>query len=270
MGAGVAIDAGDGVADEPLVGDGFVDPLVERDEAAQMRGDLAENLDARLGADFVAAQDSIEGERGLGRGHPLTQAGLEVGMVPEGVVFRFLNLPDVEEAGRGDGDDHGVGGEVAEALAALAPVKENSAEQISGGKKIDRAEEIADDDLTALQFQAGGVDDAQPEHALAQRLSPPAPFRENAVADRDDGEEDDEKGIGEILAEEGEEGGRDADEGSRRADDGAIDGPGEKTAEETGRGDAEDHALRRLDLQRFPMGKVEDHAASGFLPLKLR
>ena len=73
-------------------------------------------------------------------------------IIAERVVLALLDRLRVEHERFRNRDDDRVGREVAQPLAAPAAERKNSAQQIGGGKQVNRPQQVADDDLAELKF----------------------------------------------------------------------------------------------------------------------
>ena len=130
----------------------------------------------------VAQGDGADGQRGGFRRHQAAQAGRQVRLRQQRIVFRGRDPLQVGRLASALARHDGIGGHVAQALRVAAEDRGQPAHQVEQREHIHQAQQIAQRDLRELQAQSVDVDDAQSEEALADGLAAPAPLQQDGVA----------------------------------------------------------------------------------------
>ena len=154
-------------------------------------------------------------------GGALAESGDVLGKLIEGVKFFGENLTEIGFGGLGDVDDHGIGGEITEALAVTGEEERESPDEVEPGEKIDGSEKIADEDLIDLEAKTLGIHDAEAGDFFPEGLAAPGPFGGDAVSDGDDKKSQSGESGAEETEMRKEEPKRECDDD----DDGEIDAP---------------------------------------------
>src|SRR5262249_39614417 len=97
-------------------------------------------------------------------------------------------------------DHDRVGGNVPEPLSFGVEPANQAAEEIKGGKRIDKSQQIAQDNLTELQTQAIRVNDSEGEEFLSECLTSPGPLASYRIADANGEVTEDIEGSGKVGA----------------------------------------------------------------------
>src|SRR6185436_9783848 len=102
----------------------------------------------------------------------------------QGIKFAGQQLIEIGFGQFGDAHHHGIGGEIAQALAAAADHQSESAQEIKHRHHIHDPQQIAYDDLAESQTQPLRVHHPQAKETFAQSLTAPDPFEVNTVTNR--------------------------------------------------------------------------------------
>ena len=145
---------------------------------AEVTRQFAEQFHPGRRIKFLAPQQRLQGDVRLRRGDPLAQAGRQMRILPERVVFAGEQLVEVGLGHARIADDHGVGGDVAQPLASGVEPAGQPADKIKRRQRIHKPQQVAHDDLVELQPHPFHVHHAQAEQPLADGLAAPGPFQE--------------------------------------------------------------------------------------------
>ena len=189
-------------------------------------------------------------------------------VIAQRVIFSGKRLFKVGFSHVNASDDNRVGREIAEPLCVTAEQACRAADKIKKRQAVDKAHQIADDDLAEMQVQALRIHDAQPQHAFADGLPAPPPFEKNAVADLQ-GEIRDKHHAGRhIRAENAEQPDNEAERRAEGRNAGQIDRVCQKARDRAGEIQRKHNPFRRGNLQGVSFAAC--HAASVLRPDRLR
>src|SRR5260221_9766323 len=165
------------------------------------------------------------------------------------VVFSTQKLFEVRLCESGVANPPRVRRKVAEALGAAADHAGDAADEITQRERVNKTEQVPNDNLAEVQAQPLGIDDSTPQHPFADGLTAPGPFQRDPIAEREEEEEDDLDRLRHSEAQEAEQGNPHADGGADCKNTDDIDQPGAESSDGARQQLGEDHSLRRLDQQ---------------------
>ena len=183
-------------------------------------------------------------------------------ILPERVVFAGEQLVEVRLGHTRVPDDHGVGGDVAEALAAGVEPASQAADKIKRRQRIHKPQQVAHDNLVELQPHPLHVHHAQAEQPLADGLAAPGPLQKNSVADADDKITDHVERDGKIPIDQPEQIQAGPEDGHHRADAKLVNEPREEPGHRSGQPLREHDPLGRSYFEFKVQGskfKVSSH-----------
>src|SRR5260221_52637 len=152
---------------------------------AEMGSHILENFQARVRLQHVPAQKRLERKSRLTRRNALAQAGFQMRIWVKRVVFSTQKLFEVRLCESGVANHHRVRRKVAEALGAAADHAGDAADEITQRERVNKTEQVPNDNLAEVQAQPLGIDDSAPQHSFADGLTAPGPFQRDPIAERE-------------------------------------------------------------------------------------
>ena len=123
-----------------LVGQGIHRLGGELHHGFETGGEFGKERHPRHGIECIASQQRIQRDARLMRGNALPETRGKMRMLSHGIVFPERELVEVGLRDRTAADDHGIGGKIAQPLAALAHETCNPAHRVKMRKRIDEPE----------------------------------------------------------------------------------------------------------------------------------